>query len=99
MATSWPLDMCSAVSVAQTGVIAFKMPVHIPLKIRAAIFSCLRTPSLVLSRTADHPGMVLSGALKASADNRPSGRDSNSVYAPEFITNIATEKGAEKSSW
>lgn len=90
MATNWPLDVCSAVSVAQTGVTAFKIP--------AAILSCLRTPSLVLLGTADHPGVVLSEALKASADNRPSGRDSNSVYAPEFITNIATEKGAEKST-
>ena len=99
MATNWPREVCSAVSVAQTGVIAFNMPVPIPLKIRAATFQLSANILSELLRTADHPGMILSRALKASTDNRPSGRDSNSVYASEFITDVTTEEGAKKSTW
>jgi hypothetical protein len=37
MAMNWPREVCSAVSVAQTGTMAFKMPVPKPLKTRAGI--------------------------------------------------------------
>lgn len=35
MAMNWPREVCSAVSVAQTGTMAFKMPVPMPLTARA----------------------------------------------------------------
>lgn len=35
MATNCPREVCEAVSVAQTGVIAFRMPVPIPFRVRA----------------------------------------------------------------
>ena len=35
MATNWPRDLCSAVSVAQTGTIALSIPVPHPLTRRA----------------------------------------------------------------
>lgn len=99
MATNWPREVCSAVSVAQTGVIAFNMPVPIPLKIRAATFNCLQIWLSGLLRTTDHPGIVLSRALEAGTDNRLSGGDGDSVDAPVSITNVATEEGAKKSTW
>lgn len=99
MATNWPREVCSAVSVAQTGVIAFNMPVPMPLKIRAATFNYLQELLSGLLRTTDHPRIVLSRALKASADNRPSGGDSNRIDAPKSITDVATKEGAKKSTW
>jgi hypothetical protein len=39
MAMNCPRDVCSAVSVAQTGTIAFRIPVPIPLMNRAELIS------------------------------------------------------------
>ena len=96
MATNWPREVCSAVSVAQTGVMAFRIPVPIPLKIRAEHFSLLRKPSEVLSRTANHPREILCGALKASPNTCPSGRDGDRIDATESVTNGAPNKGTKK---
>ena len=96
MATNWPLEVCSAVSVAQTGVMAFKIPVPMPLKIRAVRFSLWQTPIEVLSRTANHPRRILCGALQASPNDGPSGRDGDRIDATESVPNGAPDKGTEK---
>ena len=96
MATNWPREVCSAVSVAQTGVMAFRIPVPMPLKIRAVHFSVLQTAIEVLSRTANHPSRILCGALKASPNDCPSGRDGDRIDATKFVTNGAPNKGTNK---
>ncbi len=98
IATNWPREVCSAVSVAQTGVIAFRIPVPIPLKIRAVLFSRLETQCQPSSHTADHPRMVLRRALKASPDDCPNGRDGDRVDTTEFVTDVATEKGTKQGT-
>ena len=98
MATNWPREVCSAVSVAQTGVIAFRIPVPIPLKIRAVLFSRLEVQCQQPSHTADHPRMVLRRALKTSPDNCPNGRDGDRVDATEFVADVATEEGTKEGT-
>ena len=75
---------------------AFKIPVPMPLKIRAVRFSLLQTSIKVLSRTANHPRRILCGALKASPNNCPGGRDGDRIDATESVTNGATNKGTKK---
>ena len=96
MATNWPREVCSAVSVAQTGVMAFRIPVPMPLKIRAVHFSLLQGPNEVPSRTANHPRRILCGALKASSNNGPSGRDGDRIDATKSVTDGAPNKGTKK---
>ncbi len=73
MATNCPRDLCSAVSVAQTGTIAFRIPVPHPLIRRALnhqLYNC-KTGKIPLL-TEDHPNMILSRSLKSSTKNGPS---------------------------
>lgn len=74
MATNCPRDLCSAVSVAQTGTIAFRIPVPHPLIRRALdhqLYNFVKTGGIPLP-TEDHPNMILSRSLKSSAKNSPS---------------------------
>lgn len=96
MATNWPREVCSAVSVAQTGVMAFRIPVPMPLKTRALRFSLMKRPSEVLPRTANHPRRILCGALQASPNDGPSGRDGDRIDATKSVTNGAPNKGTNK---
>ena len=48
--------------------------------------------------TANHPGVILRGALKASANDCPSGCDGDGIDATESITNVAAEQGTKQST-
>ena len=58
MATNCPRDLCSAVSVAQTGTIAFRIPVPHPLIRRALdhqLYNCqFRSDSIANRRSSKH---------------------------------------------
>ena len=75
---------------------AFRIPVPMPLKIRATCFSLLKRPNKIQSRTANHPRRILCGALKASPNDSPSGRDGDRIDATESVTNGAPNKGTKK---
>lgn len=67
METNAPRDVCEAVSVAQTGVMAFKMPVPMPLKTRAGDVRQLTwfgwEVEVGKTHTTKHPVRVLCRAL------------------------------------
>ena len=67
-----------------------------PLKIRAVRFSSLQISIKILLRTANHPRRILCGALKASPDDCPGGRNRDRIDATESVTNGATNKGTKK---
>lgn len=90
MATNCPRDLCSAVSVAQTGTIAFRIPVPHPLIRRALdhqLYPYVKTGGIPLL-TKDHPNVILSRSLKRSAKYGPSCTEANGLD-----TAISVSKG------
>lgn len=90
MATNCPRDLCSAVSVAQTGTIAFRIPVPHPLIRRALnhqLYPFVKICGISLL-TKDHPNMILSRSLKGSAKYGPSCTEGNGLD-----TAISVSKG------
>ena len=77
---------------------AFKIPVPMPLKIRAVPFSRMETQRRVSPRTANHPRVILCRALKASPNDCPSGRDSDGIDATVLVTNVAAEERTKQGT-
>jgi len=100
IATNWPREVCSAVSVAQTGVMAFRIPVPIPFKVRARAISEKLTLTVVWrkERTAEHPIRVLGRALKSCTDNGPHRSKSNSLDTSISVTEPSSEERSEQGA-
>lgn len=58
MATNWPRDLCSAVSVAQTGTMALRIPVPHPLIRRAGKTSDQHITSYSLHSIGNAPKII-----------------------------------------
>lgn len=102
MAMNWPRLVCSAVSVAQTGTMAFRIPVPTPL-IRRAVWEVSVSSGgqiggeLCESRhTENHPGVVLGRALQGGAKNCPGSTKSNCLDSANLVSGPATHEGADQ---
>lgn len=98
MEMNWPREVCSAVSVAQTGTIAFRMPVPHPLMRRAVAYQHFIQPILLDIHTAYHPVVVLSRALKGCSNNSPSGAKANGLDTSISITEGTANEAADESA-
>ena len=90
--------MCSAVSVAQTGTTAFRIPVPQPLTRRAIVVQPQILEWSTVYLTADHPSRVLSRALKGSTNDGPEGTKTNRLDTAVPISKRATDETADESS-
>jgi hypothetical protein len=102
MAMNCPRLVCSAVSVAQTGTMAFRIPVPTPL-IRRAVVKISIAPRgqnggirRGVRHTENHPGVVLGRALQGGAKDGPGGSKSNSLDSANLVTGPAAQEGAEQ---
>jgi len=99
MATNCPRDLCSAVSVAQTGTMALSIPVPHPLIRRATTGqSDSHKQDVIREHTADHPDVVLSRSLKSSTNNGPASTKRDCLDSAISITERATDKTSHKST-
>lgn len=73
MATNLPLDVCEAISVAHTGVMAFNMPVPMPFKTRAILkvndYALRLEAEQLHQHTAEHPVRILGSGLQGCSKN------------------------------
>ena len=95
MATNCPRDLCSAVSVAQTGTMAFRIPVPQPLMRRAQRGQlyrwCTANPRMRVL-TENHPDVILSRALQTSTENGPSSAERNGLNTAIPISKRASDE-------
>lgn len=96
--TNWPREVCSAVSVAQTGVIAFKIPILMLMKTRARLVSIADIAlDIRTNRRTSSPRFEQSTEWK-----RPHGPDrssSNSFHTAIAVIEPASKESAKKSHW
>lgn len=96
---NWPREVCSAVSVAQTGTMALRMPVPIPLTAladaphRQSPCACEQKRTTVL--TTYHPVVVLRRALQSSTYNSPQGTEGNSFNSPDLVADPTTKEAPQ----
>lgn len=98
MATNCPRDLCSAVSVAQTGTMAFRIPVPQPLIRRASrgqlYLWCMVDRMQAL--TEDHPYVILSSALEGSTKDGPSSTERDGLDTAIPVSKRASDETANQ---
>lgn len=99
MATNCPRDLCSAVSVAQTGTMAFSIPVPQPLIRRAwrsqlYLWQWIANPMRVL--TEDHPYVILCRALQSSPKNSPCSTERDGLNTAIPISERASDETTDQ---
>ena len=97
MATNLPREVCSAVSVAQTGTIALRIPVPQPLTKRATESQRDLQKDLEYL-THDHPCAAHSGSLKTGPKDSPGRAETDGLDTSIFITEPATNETTDKGS-
>lgn len=95
MATNCPRDLCSAVSVAQTGTMAFRIPVPQPFMRRARrgqLYRWCTADPRTRVLTENHPCVILSRALQSSTEDGPSSAERNGLNTAIPISKRASDE-------
>lgn len=100
MAMNWPLEVCSAVSVALD-----EKRVRCELYFEETIYlpnwdDGVKNTSTdaIDSTSADHPVMVHGRALQARSHDSPNGAQSDGLDSADLVANPSTQETSEKSS-